>query len=124
MVGFPRGALNDAGVMKDVEPVALIGTDGNPVTNANGTGTAKGGTITAGGTAQSLAAANTARRSLQLQNRSTGDLWINETGGTAAINDSASYQVAAGGTFISSTNQALSIIGATTGQAFTATETV
>jgi hypothetical protein len=88
-----------------------------------GTGTAKGGTITTGGTAQSLAAANPARRSFQLQNRSSGDLWINEAGGTAAIGDNASYQVTAGGTFTASTNQALSIIGATTGQAFTATET-
>ncbi len=113
--------------------VVLIDSSGNPAGTAStptvvasvaGTGTAKGGTITAGGTAQSLAAANPTRRTFQLQNRSAGDLWINETGGTAIVGDSASYQVTAGGSFIGSTNQALSIIGATTGQAFTATETV
>ncbi len=86
-------------------------------------GTNRSGTITTGGTAQQLAAANTSRLSLTGQNISAGDLWINETGGTAAVNGAGSYRIPAGSAFSVATNRAISIIGATTGQAFTATET-
>lgn len=85
-------------------------------------GTNVSGTITTGGTAQVLAAANAARKALYGQNISAGDLWINETGGNAAVGAAGSYKVAAGESFSVNTNRAISIIGATTGQAFTATE--
>ena len=86
-------------------------------------GTDKSGSITTGGTAQVLAAANTARIALSGQNiDATADLWINEIGGTAAANTAGSFKVAAGCTFSISTNRAISIVGATTGQKFTATE--
>lgn len=100
---------------------------GNPVTPGQtsqptlGAGTDRSGSITTGGTAQPLAAANTNRRYLRGQNLSTGDLWLNEVGGTASA-ASPSYRVPAGGTFGINTNQAVSIWGATTGQAWSATE--
>lgn len=86
-------------------------------------GTNRSGAITTGGTAQSLAVANANRKSLSGQNISSGDLWINEVGGTAAIDAAGSYKITAGAAFKINTNQAVSIIGATAGQKFTATET-
>jgi hypothetical protein len=86
-------------------------------------GTDRSGQITTGGTAQQLAAANAARISLSGQNISTGDLWINEIGGTAAADTAGSYRVAAGVSFSISTSRAVSIVGATTAQKWSATET-
>lgn len=85
-------------------------------------GTDRSGSITTGGTAQQLAAANAARKSLVVQNISDADLWINEIGGTAAADTAGSWKVTAGSAFAVSTNRAISIIGATTGKKFTATE--
>lgn len=85
-------------------------------------GTDRSGSITTGGTAQQLAAANAARKSLTIQNISDADLWVNEIGGTAAADTSGSWKVPAGSVFSVSTNRAISIIGATTGKKFTATE--
>lgn len=85
-------------------------------------GTDKSGSITTGGTAQVLAAANSARVRLTGQNISAGDLWINEIGGTAAVDTVGSYKVQSLAAFSISTNRAISIIGATTGQKFSATE--
>jgi len=105
-------------------PVTVVGTYGSdglagiPLTS----GTDCSGTITLGGTAQALAAANAERRGLTGQNISAGDLWINEAGGTAAADTAGSYRVTAGSTFSVSTSRAVSIVGATTGQKFTATE--
>lgn len=104
-----------------IPAVMAVDPSGNAVA-ALGAGTDKSGSITTGGTAQTLAAANTSRRLLTGQNISAADLWINETGGTAAVNGAGSFQVAAGQTFSIDTNQAVSIVGATTGQKFTATE--
>lgn len=86
-------------------------------------GTDRSGTIATGGTAQTLAPSNASRASLTGQNISTGDLWINEIGGTAAVNGAGSYKIASGQAFSIGTNRAISIVGATTGQQFTATET-
>lgn len=86
------------------------------------TGTDRSSSVTTGGTAQALAASNTARRSLTGQNISSGDLWINEIGGTAAADTAGSYRIPSGSAFAVSTNRAISIVGATTGQKFTATE--
>lgn len=85
-------------------------------------GTDKSSSIATGGAAQTLAAANTSRRGLTGQNISSGDLWINEIGGTAQADTAGSYKVAPGATFSVSTNRAISIVGATTGQKFSATE--
>lgn len=79
------------------------------------------GSIANGGTAQTLAPAGYTRTGVRGQNISTGDLWINE-GGTAAIDTAGSYKIAAGAYFDSKFAGAISIIGATTGQKFSASE--
>ena len=86
-------------------------------------GTSRSGSITLGGTAQDLAAANTSRKSLTIQNISSGDLWINENGGTASVEGTDAYRLTPGAWASASTNEKVSIIGATTGQKFTAMET-
>lgn len=79
------------------------------------------GTITAGGTAQTALVAQAARKALQLQNISAGDLWYRFTG-TAAVAGTGSFKLASGAYWESDAgncpNGALSIIGATTGQQF------
>ena len=104
--------------------IAAVASDnGLPVTSAAlPSGTDRSGSITVGGTAQALAAANTARKGLVGQNISNADLWVNEIGGTAAADTAGSYKVIAGATFSVSTSRAVSIVGASTGQKFTATE--
>jgi hypothetical protein len=93
-----------------------------PLLDSRKSSTNRSGSITLGGTAQVLAAANDFRRALTGQNISSGDLWINEIGGTAAADTAGSYKIPSGATFEVSTRRAISIIGATTGQKFTATE--
>lgn len=99
------------------------GTSGTTTTPAPlKAGTSRSGSITSGGAAQSLASANTSRTILSVQNISSGDLWINEDGGTAAVDTAGSYVIPPRATAYINTNEAVSIIGATTGQKFTATE--
>lgn len=104
------------GVATDAKLDALISTTVLPA------GTDRSGAIAVGGTAQQLAAANAGRVSLTLQNLSSGDLWINEIGGAAAVDTAGSWKVPAGGTYAASTNRAISIVGASAGQKFSATE--
>lgn len=82
------------------------------------------GTITLGGTAQVLMAANSERSGFWIQNVSAGDLWINEIGTAAATQPS--MKIAAGGLYESPMTgcpkTAISIFGATTAQAFSARE--
>jgi hypothetical protein len=85
-------------------------------------GTSVSGSITTGGTSQTLVAANTTRRGVYVQNISSGDLWINEIGGAAAVNTAGSWKIAPGEVFSASTNRAITIVGATTGQTFTGIE--
>lgn len=80
------------------------------------------GSITTGGTAQTVFAANTNRRYLYIQNNSTAALWINFT--TTATTSQPSIQIAAGADFVMDgsfvSTELVSIVGATTGQTFTA----
>lgn len=86
-------------------------TPGNAPTIANGT-------ITLGATAQQMLAAAT-RKGLEIQNTSSGDLWVN-LNGTAAVN--GGFKLAAGQSWTSppgmSVSGAISIYGATTSQAY------
>lgn len=88
------------------------------------TATDKSGTITAGGSAQTLMAANANRRGFSIQNNSNGDLWF--SGLAAAVQSQPSMRIASGALFETPAHAvgttAISIIGATTGQAFTARE--
>lgn len=84
------------------------------------------GTITTGGSAQQLVGANSARRYIRITNPSaaTESLWINDKGGTAAVNGGASWELGAGKTWEPNPPpiNAVSIVAATTGHAFEAAE--
>ncbi|MCC6315347.1 MAG: hypothetical protein IT337_15190 [Thermomicrobiales bacterium] len=86
--------------------------------------TSRSGTITSGGTAQDLAAANASRRGFAIQNLSTGDLYFNTE--ATAVAGQPSFKIAAGQLYETPIHAvptgAVSIIGATTGQAFAARE--
>lgn len=107
---------------------ALIGDDGVlPVTLVPSKGALvnKSGTITAGGTQQTLAAALSTRRYLFIQNLDPAeDLWINFT--TAAVVDQPSIRIEPGQTFVMEgsfvSTELVSVIAATTGHKFTAKE--
>lgn len=101
-------------------PMGADGQAGSPLPS----GTNRSGTITTGGTAQQLAAANAARRFLRGQNISAGDMWLRESAnGDAAAPDAAgSFKVGSGQTFEASTSGVVSIWSATTGAKFTALE--
>lgn len=87
-----------------------------------GPGDNRSGTITVGGTAQVLAVANDYRRQLRIQNISAADLWVNTLGSPAVIGTEGSFKIIAGSFYDVLTSKAVSIIGATTGQKFTAIE--
>jgi hypothetical protein len=84
------------------------------------------GTIAAGGSAQQLTGAFPTRKGCIVQNQSPTDLWINDQGAAAAAQPS--IRVPAGSQFIcggyggGAPAGALSIFGATTGQAFAGRE--
>lgn len=94
------------------------------VVYAGVTATDKSGTITTGGTAQTAIALNANRRAFWIQNLSSGDLWISDVGTATAA--SPSLKIVAGGLYESMPGNcptsAISIIGATTSQAFAARE--
>lgn len=84
----------------------------------------KSGTITTGGVSQQISASSHSRRGFLIQNISSGDLWLNTDGeagttpGNFWLTPGAVFELPRTGV---STN-AISIYGATTGQAFTARE--
>lgn len=89
--------------------------------------TPRSSTITAGGTAQDLMAANTARNGWQIQNQSNGDLYIRSKGAggaTVATQDQNSIVLHPNDYYLAPyvSTYAWSIVGATTGQAFNAGE--
>jgi hypothetical protein len=108
------GAITPAGL-----PAGTIA-----ITGSQATYTDKSGTVTSGGAAQVLMAANTARRGFLIQNNSTADLWISSVGTAAATQPSlwlpAGSYYEPPETGVPTT--AVSIFGATTGQTFTARE--
>jgi hypothetical protein len=95
------------------------------VAQTGGAVTSVSGSITAGGTAQVLAAANASRRGVTLQNTSSGDLRVSPWG-TASV--SAGYKVASGDLLVLDSPHcgvgAISVWGATTGQTFVGGEAV
>lgn len=98
-------------------PPKVISISNTPVSPAN-----ISGTITTGGTAQVLAAANAIRRGWWLRNNSTGSLWVSDM--TTAVQAQPSLEIKAGELYEAPAGgvsaNALSIIGATTAQSFTA----
>lgn len=82
----------------------------------------KSGTITAGGTAQTAAAAKAYRKYLLIQNISDTTMWVNF--GITAVANQPSIQLVAGASLELGGNTGvcpnglISVIGATTGKAF------
>ena len=72
------------------------------------------------------AAANSGRRYILVQNISAGDLWINFT--IAAVQSQPSLKIESGAGFVMESDfistELVSVIGATTGQAWVAKESV
>lgn len=103
------------GTAADPEFVAQVG---NQVTYTD-----RSGTITTGGTAQTLMAANSSRRGFFIQNNSNGTLTISSVG-TAST--TAGLVLLPGQLYEAPTSgvplTAISILGATTGQRFDARE--
>lgn len=101
---------------------ALVVSNGG----ATGTGTLtdRSGTIAAGGTSQQLAAANTSRKYIFIQNTSTGNLYVNF--GSAASVTVGSILIPANSSFVMEqgyiSTQVINIIGATTSQTYIAKE--
>lgn len=97
----------------------IIGRTGVAATLTDGSGT-----ITTASTSQQVFAANASRAYLFIQNNSSDDLWINFT--TAAVVGEPSINIAPQGAFAFEGQfigtEAVNIIGATAGQAFTAKE--
>ena len=89
------------------------------------------GSITAGGTPQTLSAARAGipRKGWSIYNSSAGDLYVNDIGSNASVSDGLSYKIVPGAMLsinpqsIESVSQSsISIVGATTGQTFVARE--
>jgi hypothetical protein len=78
------------------------------------------GTITSGGAAQTLSAANANRRGAYILNLSSGDLWVSDVGTAAATQPSVRIPAGSLYEFPYAPAAAISIFGATTGQAFSA----
>lgn len=94
------------------------------VAGATATRTNQSGTVTLGGTAQNAIASNAARKGFEIQNQSTGNLYFSTLAAAVQSQPSillppgAFYETPLGG----AGTGAVSIIGATTGQAFAARE--
>lgn len=90
---------------------------GNPVYLIDGSGT-----IATGGSAQTIFTMNPSRKYLFIQNNSAASLWVNFT--TTATQSQPSMQLTAGASLAFQngyvTTEAVSIIGASSGQAYTA----
>lgn len=102
-----------------------ISGGGIPIAPIQGTFTDRSGTITLGGTAQTLAAANTSRHYLIVVNDDTSEtLWINFT--TAAVTSQPSIPIQPRGSYVLENSvistELVSVIAATTSHAWTAKE--
>jgi len=116
------GAMKTVGVSIDVDGNEAIITG-----NESGGGgsvreyTDASSTITTGGTAQTILVANSARTGISFQNISDTDMYLNTTGTATA--GAGSYLIKAGGAYVTDygakDSQAISLLCATTGKAFT-----
>lgn len=131
--GNALDALREALTIGDTVQPSTGGALASGITSATagyvrpsqGTLTDRSGTITAGDTAQTLAAANATRKYLLIQNVSDTAMWINFT--TTAVKDSPSLLLEPnGGSLVMESGfvstELVSIICATTGKKFSAKE--
>jgi hypothetical protein len=113
------GASGDVATAVDGAHPMPVGPRGVPVGYLD-----RSGAIAAGGAPQTIAAANPARQGFLVQNLSAADLWFSSLG--AATAGSPALRIAPGQLYESPAHgvpsTAISILGATTGQAFAARE--
>jgi hypothetical protein len=106
--------------------VPAAGTGGGGGSLSGVTKTDRSGAITLGGTAQSLMAANAARKGWSFQNKSSADMYFNDLGGTASATANNATYLPAGAYYESEPGgasvQAISIFCATTNASFAAKE--
>jgi hypothetical protein len=128
-VSPPTGAVGIRGWLSSIYNLFAGGTAKVALSSsitAEGSLTNRSGTITAGGVAQTLAAANASRHYLLVQNPSnaTESLWYNFT--TAAVVGQPSIELMPGEGFVMETGfcstEAVSVIAATTSHAYSAKE--
>lgn len=93
-----------------------------PIQNVSASPVDRSSTITTGGTAQVLLAANANRKGIEFFNNSVGSIWLNAVGTATA--GGGSIEVRSGGYWSPPVVPvtAISVIGATTAQAFTCWE--
>lgn len=117
------GGLNPQTTLVDGSGAVIAASNPLPTTMPSASLTDRSGTITSGGTAQTLMASNSSRKGWWVQNTSSGDLWINEIGGAAVVGGS-SIRLTPGSLYEPPVlaTYAISIIGATTGQTFAGRE--
>ncbi len=127
-----KGNITNDGLTAFAEAVVLFDADtglpvpgGSPsspssVVVAGLTYTDISGTITTGGTAQVLRAADADGVEVFIGNPGVASLWVNDLGGTATPNAAGSTEIPAGVTVKTRSRSAISIYGATTAQVFTA----
>jgi uncharacterized protein (DUF2345 family) len=107
-----------------VPAMTIVDAAGNALSPGAATalpaGTNRSGSITTGGTAQDVAAANTSRIGMTFQNTSDTVMSLTESGVTATATNG--YSIAAGQAINISTSNRISVFCATTGKTFAATE--
>lgn len=129
--GTPNASLANAWPVEVTDGTNVLGTAAHPVqiggttAPAQGTLTDRSGTVTTGGTAQTLAGANSSRKYLLIVNDSASEtLWFNFT--TTAVASQPSIPIQPNGSFVMEASyvstEAVSVIAATTGHAFSAKE--
>ena len=95
-----------------------------PVTPTKGTLTDRSGILAAANVAQTIANANANRKYFIFENQSSGNLWINFT--ATAVEDEPSIMIVPTGSMVMEagfiSTEAISVIGATMGQAWSAKE--
>ena len=125
--GYGSGGLEGITSTSAALDVNLKGSSSSgsvPVTPTKGTLTDRSGSLTLGGTAQSLAGANATRKYFLFVNQSAGNMWLNFT--TTATQDQPSILIVPNGSLVMESGfvstEAISVIGATTSQKWTAKE--
>lgn len=126
-VAAPGGFVPQSAIGFGAAGAAVTAVDaGNPLPVAAPTIAPidRSGAIATGGTAQTIAAANPARRGFLVQNLSSADLWLGT--GAGAVAGRPSIRIAPGQLYESPASGApggaISLLGASTGQSFTAQE--
>ena len=124
-MGIVTGYLSQlvsSGIKLLVGGTAVSSSNPLPVQNVNAAPIDRSSSITTGGAAQPLMTANANRQGIEFFNNSVGSIWLNVVGTATA--GGGSIEVRSGGYYAPPVCPvtAISIIGATTGQAFTCWE--